>query len=83
MVDEIDHARRMAFWGCFLALPDVALDLLPLKLVPLERDGVWPVRWWHRLHWYTGRPLLLLPALMLSLGRGRLQGMKRVAGRPS
>lgn len=81
--DEIDHARRMAFWGCFLAIPDIFLERLPIKLVPLDRHGVWPVRWWHRLHWHTGRRLLELPVWVLSLGRGRLQGIRRVAGRPS
>jgi hypothetical protein len=81
--DEIDHARRMAFWGCFLGIPDIFLELLPIKLVPPDKRGVWPVRWWHRLHWHTGRRLLQLPVWLLSLGRGRLQGMKGVAGRKS
>ncbi|MEB3323044.1 MAG: glycosyltransferase family A protein, partial [Synechococcaceae cyanobacterium] len=37
--DEIDHARRMAFWGCFLAIPEIFLEELPVKLVPPSRDG--------------------------------------------
>jgi hypothetical protein len=70
--DEIDHARRMAFWSCFLAIPDVFLDDLPIKLVPHPRRGVWPVRWWHRLWWQSGRRLLKLPVMVLSWTRGCL-----------
>ncbi|MEB3302077.1 MAG: glycosyltransferase family A protein [Cyanobacteriota bacterium] len=73
--DEIDHARRMEFWSCFLAIPDVFLADLPIKLVPHPRRGVWQVRWWHRLWWHTGRRLLQLPVIVLSWTRG-------VLGRP-
>ena len=75
--DEIEHARRMTFWGCFLAIPDVFLAELPLKLVPPPRHGRWQVRWWHRLWWHTGRRLLQLPVLLLSLTRGSLRGLQR------
>jgi hypothetical protein len=70
--DEIEHARRMEFWSCFLAIPDVFLAELPIKLVPDPRKGVWPVRWWHRLWWQTGRRLLHLPSIVLSWTRGSL-----------
>jgi hypothetical protein len=75
--DEIDHARRMAFWGCFLAIPEVFLSELPPKLVPPSRQGRWAVRWWHRLWWHSGRRLLQVPVLALGLGRGRLEGWRR------
>ncbi|WP_094555963.1 glycosyltransferase family 2 protein [Synechococcus sp. 1G10] len=78
--DEIDHARRMAFWSCFLAIPDVFLAELPPKLAPPSRQGRWAVRWWHRLWWHSGRRLLELPVLVLGLGRGRLERMKRALG---
>ncbi len=74
--DEIDHARRMEFWSCFLAIPDVFLADLPIKLVPHARRGLWKVRWWHRLWWHSGRRLLQLPVIVLSWTRGCL-------GRPS
>ena len=74
--DEIDHARRMAFWSCFLAIPDVLLEELPIKLVPPSRHGRWDVRWWHRLWWHTGRRLLQLPVMLLSLTRGSLRGLQ-------
>jgi hypothetical protein len=74
--DEIDHARRVTFWSCFLAIPDVFLAELPIKLVPFPRRGAWPVRWWHRLWWHSGRRLLQLPVIALSWTRGCL-------GRPS
>ncbi|MFM9072138.1 MAG: hypothetical protein ACKOOC_01820, partial [Cyanobium sp.] len=67
--DEIEHARRLAFWSCFLAIPEVFLAELPIKLVPHPRGGGWPVRWWHRLWWQTGRRLLHLPVLLLSWTR--------------
>jgi hypothetical protein len=70
--DEIDHARRMAFWSCFLAIPDVFLADLPIKLVPHARHGAWRVRWWHRLWWHSGRRLLQLPVILLSWTRGCL-----------
>jgi hypothetical protein len=82
VADEIDHARRMVFWGCFLAIPDVFLAELPIKLVPHARHGRWDVRWWHRLWWRTGRRLLHFPVMLLSLGRGRLEAL-RGAVRPT
>jgi hypothetical protein len=75
--DEIDHARRLVFWSCFLAIPDIFLAELPLKLVPPSRHGQWQVAWWHRLWWHSGRRLLHVPTLLLSLGRGRLKPMRR------
>jgi hypothetical protein len=78
IVDEVDHARRMAFWSSFLAIPDVFLEELPIKLVPPSRHGRWDVRWWHRLWWHTGRRLLHLPVLLLSLSRGRLEALRRM-----
>lgn len=77
IADEIDHARRMIFWSCFLAIPDIFLEELPIKLVPAPVGGEWSVRWWHRLWWHTGRRLLHGPSLLLSLGRGRLSLIHR------
>jgi hypothetical protein len=70
--DEIDHARRLAFWSCFLAIPDVFLAELPIKLVPHPRSGKWLVRWWHRLWWHSGRRLFQCPVTLLSWTRGCL-----------
>jgi len=80
VADEIEHARRLEFWSCFLAIPDIFLAELPIKLVPYPRRGVWPVRWWHRIWWQTGRRLLHLPSLVLSWTRGSLG---RPEGHPS
>lgn len=77
VADEIAHARRMAFWGCFLAIPEIFLEELPIKLVPPPRRGGWPVSWWHRLWWQSGRRLLHLPVLALSGLRGRWEGTRR------
>ncbi|MEB3244193.1 MAG: glycosyltransferase family A protein [Cyanobacteriota bacterium] len=77
---EADHARRMTFWGHFLAIPEVWLDVLPFSLFPPARGGRWPVRWWHRLWWHTGRRALALPVWLLVEGRRWLAGER---GRPS
>ncbi len=76
VADEIDHVRRMSFWGCFLAIPEVFLAELPLKLVPPSHRGRWEVRWWHRLWWHSGRRLMHLPVGLLSLSRGRMQALQ-------
>ena len=62
---EAEHTRRMIFWGHFLAIPEVFLEVLPFRLFPPERGGRWPVRWWHRLWWHSGRRLLELPVALL------------------
>ena len=70
VADEIAHARRMVFWGSYLAIPEIFLEELPIKLVPPPRRGRWPVAWWHRLWWQSGRRLLHLPVIALSWMRG-------------
>jgi hypothetical protein len=75
--EEVEHARRMTFWGTFLAIPEVFLEQMPYPLAPPARGGRWPVRWWHRLYWYTGRQLLQLPVLALVLAREALQLARR------
>lgn len=69
---ELDHVRRMTFWGHFLAIPEVFLEELPFSLFPPARGGRWDVRWWHRLWWHSGRRLLALPMWLLVAGRGLL-----------
>ncbi|MFZ0407074.1 MAG: glycosyltransferase family A protein [Cyanobium sp.] len=76
VADEIDHARRMTFWGCFLAIPEIFLEVLPFSLFPQARQGRWDVRWWHRLWWHSGRRLLELPVLLLAFTRGILRGWR-------
>ena len=77
---KIAHAQRLAFWSCFLAIPEIFLAELPVKLVPHPRQGRWPVRWWHRLWWRSGRRLLQAPVMLLSLGRGQLTAMRADSG---
>ena len=79
--DELEHARRMVFWGSFLAIPEIFLEFLPFKLFPPARDGHWPVRWWHRAYWHTGRRLLELPVTLLSCTRGTLNKTLNLLGR--
>ena len=75
---EIEHACRMTFWGHFLAIPEVFLEVLPYRLFPPSRRGVWDVRPWHRLWWSTGRQFLQLPVRLvvgaMELARGRQGG---------
>ena len=72
---EIDHACRMTFWGHFLAIPEVFLEVLPYRLFPPSHQGRWDVRPWHRIWWYTGRQLLQWPVRLvvgaMELARGR------------
>ncbi|MDM7936834.1 MAG: glycosyltransferase [Cyanobium sp. CZS 48M] len=75
--EEVEHARRMTFWGTFLAIPEVFLEQMPYPLVPPARGGAWPVHWWHRLYWLSGRQLLHLPVLALALVREALQWARR------
>ena len=77
---EIDHARRMTFWGFFLAIPEPCLEVLPYALFPPERAGRWRVRIWHRIWWYSGRPLLELPVWALVLGRQGLMALRSRLG---
>ena len=72
VVAEVEHARRMTFWGFFLAIPEVFLEELPFSLFPQDREGRWAVRWWHRLWWYSGRALLALPVWALVASRQAL-----------
>jgi len=69
---ELEHVRRMTFWGSFLVIPEVGLEAMPWSLFPPERGGRWPVRWWHRLWWHTGRRLVLLPIQALATGQALL-----------
>jgi len=83
---ELEHVRRMTFWGYFLAIPEVFLEVLPFSLFPPARGGRWEVRGWHRLWWHTGRRLLALPVALLVAGRqglvagGRPEEGQRTAG---
>ncbi len=75
--EEVEHARRMTFWGTFLAIPEVFLEQMPYPLAPPARGGPWPVRWWHRLYWLSVRQLLQLPVIALALVREVLQWARR------
>ncbi len=77
VAEEIGHVRRMVFWGCFLAIPETFLAVMPFKLFPPAHRGRWPVRWWHRCYWYTGRQLLALPVCLLASTRGLLMELKQ------
>lgn len=78
---ELEHVRRMTFWGHFLAIPETFLEGLPFSLFPPPRGGRWEVRWWHRLWWHTGRRLLALPVGLLMGGRELLLAGGRQATR--
>ena len=71
---EAEHIRRMVFWGYFLAIPEVFLEVLPYSLFPPSRGGRWPVRGWHRLWWHSGRRLLALPVALLVAAQRWLGG---------
>ena len=67
---QLSQACRRCFWGSFLALPEIVVELLPERLLPAMNQGRWPVRWWHLFYAMTFRPLVLIPARCLSFLRG-------------
>ncbi len=67
---QLSQICRRCFWGSFLALPEIVVELLPERLLPAINQGRWPVRWWHLFYAMTFRPLLLIPARCLSFLRG-------------
>ena len=71
---SLRQQRRRTFWNALLAIPDAALEQLPLKLLPPDCSGQWKVRWWHRVYWSTIRRWLMLPVVTLSclIGSARL-----------
>lgn len=79
---ELEHVQRMTFWGAFLAIPEVHLEVLPFSLFPPCRRGQWPVRWWHRIWWHSARRLLDLPVQLLVGGRELVAGRGRRRSAP-
>lgn len=75
VADELARLRRQVFWGRWLEIPEAVVNRLPQALLPLDRQGEFPLRWWHRLYWRTVRRLqawLVLP-LQPGLWKGRRQ----------
>jgi len=70
---ELEQARRLSFWGAFLLVPERAIEALPYSLFPPRRPRGWPVRWWHRLWWHSGRRLIWWGVLALMALRGLLR----------
>lgn len=67
---KVDEALRRCFWTSYLALPEVVVELLPVRLLPSQANGRWKVSWWHRLYAMTLKPTVLIPVHLLSLFRG-------------
>lgn len=67
---SLRQKRRRTFWNVLLAIPDAALEQLPVKLLPADHSGQWRVRWWHYLYWLTIRRLLMLPVMILGCLKG-------------
>ena len=70
---ELERLRRQVFWSRFLEIPELHVKVLPAKLLPADRAGVFPVRWWHRLYWQSVRRLLRLPVHGLAACKGSLK----------
>lgn len=77
---SLAQLRRRTFWNVFLAIPDPAVETLPEKLLPPDRLGQWPVRWWHRLYWWSLRRVLMTPVWILGFGRGLGQWRRQGGG---
>lgn len=78
---ELDQARRLSFWGSFLLIPERAIEELPYSLFPPSRAAGWPVRWWHRLWWHSGRRLVWWGVRTLMAGRSLLIAVADLAGK--
>jgi hypothetical protein len=77
---ELIRLRRQQFWSRFLLLPDAVVKELPVKLLPAERQGDFPVRWWHRLYWHTIRRAYGWPLALLAQLKGKRQLLRRRVG---
>ena len=73
---ELERLRRQVFWSRFLEIPELHVKVLPTKLLPVDRAGVFPVRWWHRLYWQSVRRLLRLPVDGLAACKGSLNRLR-------
>ena len=67
---QLSQISRRCFWGSFLALPEIVVELLPERLLPAMNQERWLVRWWHLFYALTFRPFLLIPARCLSFLKG-------------
>lgn len=67
---ELERLRRQTFWSRFLELPELHVKLLPVKLLPPDRDGRFPIRWWHRLYWHSLRRIFRCPVDLLACFKG-------------
>ena len=72
----LERLRRQVFWSRFLEIPELHVKVLPAKLLPADRAGVFPVRWWHRLYWQSVRRLLRLPVDGLAACKGSLKRLR-------
>jgi hypothetical protein len=77
---ELIRLRRQQFWGRFLMLPEVVVMELPVKLLPPERQGDFPVRWWHRLFWHTIRRAYAWPLGLLAQLKGKQHQLRSLVG---
>ena len=73
---ELERLRRQVFWSRFLEIPELHVKVLPAKLLPADRAGIFPVRWWHRLYWQSVRRLLRMPVDGLAAFKGSLKRLR-------
>ena len=65
---ELARLRRQVFWGRFLEIPESVVSRLPTLLLPLDRQGDFPLRWWHVLYWFSLRQVVLLIVITMEPG---------------
>ena len=70
---ELEHLRRQVFWSRFLEIPDLHVKMLPVKLLPPDREGKFSIRFWHWVYWHTWRRLMRIPVDILVLFKGCLR----------
>lgn len=73
---KINESERRSFWCSYLALPEVVVEMLPVKLLPHRVHRHWPLRWWHYCYAFLIKPLILIIPFLLSCLRGSLSYSK-------
>ena len=63
--DEAQRLRRRIFWGLLFSIPEELVLRLPVRLLPCDIRGRFPLNRLHRLSWYVLRPVWALPLLLL------------------
>ena len=63
--DEAQRLRRRIYWGLLFSIPEELVLRLPVRLLPSDIRGRFPLNRLHRWGWYLLRPFWAWPLLLL------------------